>query len=101
MNYRTTVLVAFCSCLVLGLPLSVAAQHTRYKLIDVPTLGGPAAWGQVDGPGTTQFINSTGTIVGGAATFSLISARFQVSTGAMQPQSMHAGGLPADLVLRL
>lgn len=54
--------------LVASLPISLAAQHTRYKLIDIPTLGGPAAWGQVDGAGTTQFINSSGVVVGGAAT---------------------------------
>ena len=52
----------------LALPFQLPAQHTRYKLIDIPTLGGPAAWGQVDGPGTTQFINSSGIVVGGAAT---------------------------------
>jgi len=49
-------------------PVSLAAQHTRYKLIDIPTLGGPAAWGQVDGPGTTQFINNSGIVVVGTAT---------------------------------
>ena len=54
--------------LALGVPLQLAAQHTHYKLIDIPTLGGPAAFGQVDGPGTTQFINSTGMVVGGAGT---------------------------------
>lgn len=52
--------------LVLSVPL--VAQHTKYKLIDIPTLGGPAAWGQVDGDGTTQFINSAGVVVGGADT---------------------------------
>ena len=54
--------------LAFAVPLQLAAQHTHYKLIDIPTLGGPAAWGQVDGPGTTQFINSTGIVVGGTAT---------------------------------
>jgi len=52
----------------LMLPFQLAAQHVRYKFIDMPTLGGPAAWGQVDGDGTTQFINGPGVVVGGADT---------------------------------
>jgi len=44
----------------------MAAQHTRYKFIDIPTLGGPAAIGQVDGTGISQFINNPGVVVGGA-----------------------------------
>jgi probable HAF family extracellular repeat protein len=49
-------------------PGRLSAQHTRYKFIDIPTLGGPAAYGQVDGPGLTQFINNAGIVVGGADT---------------------------------
>src|SRR2546428_1458557 len=50
----------------LTLTLQLSAQHTRYKLIDIPTLGGPAAEGQVDGPGISQYINNPGVVVGGA-----------------------------------
>jgi len=54
--------------LMLGLPVQSAAQHTRYKLVVIPTFGGPAAIGQVDGPGISQFINNSGVVVGGADT---------------------------------
>src|SRR6266480_4538044 len=50
----------------LALPLQLAAQHIRYKLIDIPTLGGPAAYGNVDNAGFAQFINNPGVVVGGA-----------------------------------
>ena len=69
MNTRLSILaniIALFAPLVLSVP--VVAQHTTYKLIDIPTLGGPAAWGQVDGDGTTQFINGLGVVVGGAET---------------------------------
>ncbi len=52
----------------LALPLSSVAQQPRYKLIDIPTLGGPGAIGQVDGVGISQFINNPGAVVGGSAT---------------------------------
>jgi len=52
----------------LALPLSSVAQQSRYNLIDIPTLGGPAAIGQVDGVGISQFINNPGVVVGGSDT---------------------------------
>jgi probable HAF family extracellular repeat protein len=52
----------------LALPLQVAAQHIRYKLVDIPTLGGPSAGGNVDCNECAQFINNPGVVVGGAAT---------------------------------
>jgi probable HAF family extracellular repeat protein len=61
----TTAITLFAA---LALPVQLAAQHTRYKLIDIPTLGGPAAIGQVDGPGISQFINNSGVVVGGSDT---------------------------------
>ena len=42
------------------------AQQTRYKFIDIPTLGGPAAEGQVDGLGLSQYVNELGIVVGGS-----------------------------------
>lgn len=53
---------------VLVLPWSVMAQNLRYKLIDIPTLGGPGVIAQVDGWGLSQFINNSGVVVGGSAT---------------------------------
>jgi hypothetical protein len=49
-------------------PMQLAAQHIHYKFVDIPTLGGPAAIGQVDGTGISQFINNPGVVVGGAQT---------------------------------
>jgi len=51
---------------VLTIPTQLIAQQIRYKLIDIPTLGGPAAIGQVDGQGISQFINNPGVVVGGS-----------------------------------
>jgi probable HAF family extracellular repeat protein len=52
----------------LVLPGELDAQHIHYRLIDIPTLGGPGAIGQVDGPGISQFINNQGVVVGGSDT---------------------------------
>jgi probable HAF family extracellular repeat protein len=51
-----------------ALPLQSAAQNPRYKLVDIPTLGGRGAIAQVDGWGLSQFVNNSGVVVGGAAT---------------------------------
>ncbi len=61
MKSRTMCISAVTLFAALALPLSMAAQQTRYKFIDIPTLGGPAAIGQVDGTGISQFIKRTGS----------------------------------------
>jgi hypothetical protein len=45
-------------------PFWLTAQQPRYKLVDIPTLGGDKAYGQDNGPGTGQFLNNAGTVVG-------------------------------------
>ena len=67
MKFRTV--TCFTATILLGvlvLPLASLAQHPRYKFIDIPTLGGPAAEGQVDGPGISQYVNELGIVVGGS-----------------------------------
>jgi len=67
MKSRTlTCITAMTLFAALALPVQLAAQHTRYKLIDIPTLGGPAAEGQVDGAGLSQYLNELGIVVGGS-----------------------------------
>jgi probable HAF family extracellular repeat protein len=48
-------------------PVQLAAQHARYKLIDIGTLGGPSAHGPGNGPGS-QLINNAGILAGTAET---------------------------------
>ena len=72
MKSRKSILIAVLVLFTaLALPLQLAAQHIRYKLIDIPTLGGPAAYGNVDNAGFAQFINNPGVVVGGADSSSL------------------------------
>ena len=67
MKSRTlTCITAITLFTALGLPVQLGAQHIRYKLIDIPTLGGPAAYGNVDSAGFAQFINNPGVVVGGS-----------------------------------
>src|SRR5215469_11154357 len=48
-------------------PLWLSAQDTRYKLIDIGTLGGPSAGGPGNGGGS-PLLNNAGTAVGSADT---------------------------------
>jgi hypothetical protein len=45
MKFRPSLLFVL---IALMLPWSVAAQNPRYKLIDIPSLGGRAAYGNVE-----------------------------------------------------
>src|SRR5215470_3336465 len=51
----------------LATPFLSPAQNTRYKLIDIGTLGGPSAHGPGNGPGS-QLINNSGQVAGTADT---------------------------------
>ena len=51
----------------LATSVRLSAQQTRYKLIDIPTLGGPSAGGPGNGGGS-PFLNNTGTVIGTADT---------------------------------
>src|SRR5215469_6840932 len=51
----------------LATSVRLSAQQTRYKLIDIPTLGGPSAQGPANGPGS-QLINNAGVVAGTADT---------------------------------
>jgi probable HAF family extracellular repeat protein len=54
--------IAFLS--LLSLPAQLAGQHSRYKAIDLGTLGGLSTYGQGNGPGTTRLINNAGVVIG-------------------------------------
>jgi probable HAF family extracellular repeat protein len=58
-------LVSFLTLAALALPRQLAAQHPRYKLVDVGTFGGPNSF--VNGP-TIPIISSNGTYAGQADT---------------------------------
>jgi probable HAF family extracellular repeat protein len=51
----------------LGVQAQLAAQHTRYKLIDLGTLGGPHSYGSPNGPGS-RLLNSAGVVAFSADT---------------------------------
>src|SRR5215471_12114724 len=68
MKFRLLIwLIAF-AAFVTANPSHLHAQKIRYKLIDIPTLGGPAAAGNVDCAQCAQFISNPGVVVGGADT---------------------------------
>jgi probable HAF family extracellular repeat protein len=55
--------MAIASLIALALPVPLAAQHTRYKLIDVGTLGGPTDYQSAGAPGY-QMLNNAGVVAG-------------------------------------
>jgi hypothetical protein len=62
-----TCLTAMTLFAALSIPVQLVAQHTRYKLTDIPTLGGPNGYPSVNGPGT-QILNESGVVSSGADT---------------------------------
>jgi probable HAF family extracellular repeat protein len=68
MKSRTlTCVIAITLFAALALPGQVAAQHTRYKLVDIPTLGGPNSYTTPAGPGVLM-LNNAGAVAGWADT---------------------------------
>src|SRR5215469_9505190 len=61
MNSRRFMFLIAITSTVLALTLELAAQHTRYRLIDTGTLGGPASYGSVNAPGY-KILNNSGTL---------------------------------------
>jgi probable HAF family extracellular repeat protein len=68
MKPRTSTCITAIILFALAIPLPLASQEARYRLVDTPTLGGPGTIGQVDGTSISQFINNPGVVVGGADT---------------------------------
>ena len=68
MKIRTTILIAAMTfSAALAISVQAAAQHTRYKLIDLGTLGGPNSYVEVSGD-LPIVLNNRGTVVGCADT---------------------------------
>jgi probable HAF family extracellular repeat protein len=68
MKSRTLMCVTAITLFAVALPLELAAQKPRYRLVDIPTLGGDKAYSAGNGPGTAQFLNNAGTVVGSSDT---------------------------------
>jgi probable HAF family extracellular repeat protein len=64
---RLMLITAMTLCAALAVPVRLAAQLARYKLVDLGTLGGPSAYKSVNAPGY-QIINNAGTVAFGADT---------------------------------
>jgi probable HAF family extracellular repeat protein len=64
MKSRTlTCITAMMLLAALAVPVQLTAQHTRFKLIDLGTPGGPNSYPTIVGPGV-RFLNDAGTVAG-------------------------------------
>jgi probable HAF family extracellular repeat protein len=64
MKSRTlTCITAMTLFAALAIPVPLSAQHTRFKLIDLGTPGGPNSYPTIAGPGI-RFLNDAGTVAG-------------------------------------
>jgi len=88
----TTVVIA-----VLALPLQLAAQHTRYKLVDLGTFGGPNSFVNGDAP---PMINNRSAVAGAAETsIPCPYAGGIFSDGVLQPAFLWQDGVLKNLGL--
>src|SRR5215469_1177730 len=88
MNSRTLMCITAISLFAaLANPVQLAAQGTRYKLIDIGTLGGPIGYGSVNGNGF-RLLNNSGAVVSSADT--AFPDPNQATFGCLQPDCFQA-----------
>ena len=69
MKSSKSILIILIALVAVALPVQLAAQHTRYKLIDIGTFSGPESYVYPSGAiGSPSILNSSGAVVGGAGT---------------------------------
>src|SRR5262249_32597434 len=68
-NMKSMTLTCITAITLLATPIRLAAQHTRYRPIDLGTFGGPSSFvNSSDSFERAQVLNSSGTVVGLADT---------------------------------
>src|SRR5438874_5818207 len=111
MNSRTLILATATTLLaLLALPVPLAAQHTRYKLIDIGTFGGPASYFTDPGiGGVSKVLNNRGMLAGKAELATpdnhggncppacFVTHVFRWSEGVLSVLGTLAGGVNSDI----
>jgi len=92
MKSRMTCITALSLFAALAIPVQLAAQHTRYKLIDLGTLGGPNS---ATNGGPPSMINNGGVVAGMADT----TAPCAYLGGVLSPAVKWEKGVPINLGL--
>src|SRR5439155_23283060 len=92
MKSSKSILITLIALVAVALPGELAAQHTRYKLIDIGTFGGPASYvNPAPAMGSPDQVNSSGTTVGGALT--------SIATTSTSNRAIVCGGIEGILLL--
>jgi hypothetical protein len=86
--------LAMCAVMIISLPVTMAAQASHYKVIQIGTLGGPNSNVPLD-PSVEQVLSEQGTVVGCADT-AVPDPSFSNPNPAIGPDPLHSAPVPME-----